>query len=285
MRKVCSLDDYYAGIEGIKKRLGVKGVLTNCYLPKEAIERYIGLERLYVKESDAGILFVSDEESYYKGYYYWDPNCAVSVLPMDRPLLIRNIYQSGRKKERLCLMEERLKECGFKLFDSTFRMGVTISEKDKIKAALNMFERMLKKGGFVLKYAEKEQLAEILALREHTSEFSLFTFPYTTEEEYYEEIEAGKHICIVNEEGELCAPTYVDFLNGYADGNGVCVKDKYRKLYGMGAALICRALCDAFEKGCNNYYGWVVKTNTVSIRFHENIGFYLTGREEDDWIL
>lgn len=183
------------------------------------------------------------------------------------------------------MIEGYLKECGFELSDSTLQMGIGISEKGKIEEKLDVRGQALKEKGFVLRYAQKEQLSEILALREATPQFTCFTFPHTTEEEFYAEIEDRKHLCIVDKEGRLCAATYVDFLKSYGEGNGLCVKPEYRRGYGMGTVLSYGAILASFKKGCRTYYAWVIKTDAVSRKFHESVGLRLTGRAEDDWVL
>lgn len=285
MEKVHGLDEYYALITDVRKDKSFKRISTNCFLSADAVKRLLEQGRLFAIYVRDGIMLLSDEESYYRGYYCWDSETQKHLPELEKPLLVKQLYYQGHKKEDLLLSEGILSLCGFYKSDTNCQVEVEAENKAHIQRQLQMFERVIEKGNFKMEYARPEQYEEILHLRMETEEFSCFTFPYMSEEEILQGMIEHSYICVFDSSQNICAATYVDYSSSIPEGNGVCVKEEYKNKFGFGGALLYRALSDSFEKGYKRYRSWVTKGNGSSVRFHERMGFQYTGKVEDDWIL
>lgn len=285
MKKIHSLEEYYALITDIKQNGNFKRVSTNCFLSTDAVNRFLRQGRFYAVNVEDGIMFLSDEGVYYRGYYCWNPDTEKHLPVLEKPLLTKHLYYQGHKKEDLVLNERILSLCGFKKSDINYQVEIGAEREEQVRRQLQLFDRIMDKGDFVMEYAKPEQYEEILHLRMETPEFSCFTFPYLSNEEILRGMEKHSYICVFDRFQNMCATTYVDYRSIIPEGNGLCVKEKYKKRFGFGGALLYRALSDSFEKGCTRYYGWITEGHEASIRFHERMGFQYTGKVEEDWTL
>lgn len=73
--------------------------------------------------------------------------------------------------------------------------------------------------------------------------------------------------------------------NGTIQGNWLAVKDEYKVRYGIGTAMAYHSFVYAIEHDIHSYFGWVVKDNDKSIKYHESIGYELTDKVSEEWIL
>ncbi len=282
MEKIHSIDEYYALLSEVNKNF--KNISSNCFLSADAVKRFLRQERFYLVRVEDGILFLSDEEFYYRGYYYWNPETPKNLPIFEKPVLAKHLYYQGHKKEDLLRNENILSFCGFKKYDTNYQIEMEQEKEEQIQCQLQLFNRILEKGEFQIEYAGAEQYEEILRLRMETSEFSCFTFSYLSEEEILRGMEEHSYLCVFDRFHNICATTYVDYSSIIPEGNGLCVKEKYKKRFGFGGALLYRALSDSFEKGCKRYRGWITQGHEASIQFHERMGFQYTGKMEEDWI-
>jgi len=285
MKRIHSLDEYYALTADVKKNRGFKRFSTNCFLSTNAVKRFLKQERLYAIDVEDGIMFLCDEGPYYRAYYCWNPDTEKHLPVMEKPLLTKHIYYQGHKKEDLVLNENILSLCGFEKSDTNCQVEVGEEKSEHIRRQLQLFDRVLEKGNFKMEYAKPEQYEEILHLRMETPEFSCFTFSYLSDEEILRGMEERSYICVLDRFQNICATTYIDYSSIIPEGNGLCVKEKYKKRFGFGGALLYRALSDSFERGCKRYYGWITEGHEASIQFHARMGFQYTGKVEEDWIL
>lgn len=285
MEKIHSLDEYYALLSDIKKNNHDKKISSNCFLSAEAVKRLLKQGRLYVIRLEDGMMFLSDEGLYYRGYYCWNPETPKTISALEKPLLTKHIYYQGHKKEDLLQNENILSLCGFRKSDTNCQVEVGQENDEQIHRQLQLFDRILEKGNFKIEYAKPEQYEEILCLRRETPEFSCFTFSYLSNEEILQGMKEHSYICVFDRFHNICATTYVDYGSMIPEGNGLCVKEAYKKRFGFGGALLYRALSDSFEKGYKRYYGWITEGREASVQFHERMGFQYTGKVEEDWIL
>lgn len=63
------------------------------------------------------------------------------------------------------------------------------------------------------------------------------------------------------------------------------MKAEYKEKYGIGAAMAYHSFAYAIEHNIMNYFGWLEKDNEKSLRYHQSIGYRLTGKVAEDWIL
>ncbi len=282
MKLVNTYEEYLTLLKQKKQNIGK--LIMNSYLSADKIERYINLHRLYYVEQEKGIVFLCDEEKYYRLLYYMGSYTEFEVPKTDKPIAIRNIYKEGNKKGELIFLEEQLEKIGFRKEYVAVEMCVPLEQSANIARQKTIYERMLKKGKFYIGLMKKENVDKMLLLRE-TKEFHMYNFEYKTQEEYFAEIDNDQYLAIYNEDDEMCACIYTEQLPGAMTGDGICVEEKYRKTYGLGAALMCFVLDQALNQQKKRYVSWCEIENTNSMKFHKSIGFETTGKISEEWIL
>jgi len=282
MRKIQKIEEYYELLKHVKETCG--RFITNSYLSVAELERYIKLERLYCQEQEYGFVFLCDEEKYYRLLYWLKAGGSLNISSSEKPIAVRTIYKQNNKREELISLEEELQRRGFQKEYSAFEMCVPLEAKDNISKQNKVFLRMLQKGKFYIADMRPEDIDKMHVLRED-KDFHIYNFPYKTQDEYYHEIANNQYISVFNENDEMCACIYTNILEAYVTGDGICVEDKYKGTYGLGAALMCHILNMALNEQDKRYVSWCETENHNSIKFHNSIGFVNTGKVSDEWIL
>lgn len=282
MERVKSLQDYYLLVRTAKERY--KRLTTNNYLYPNAVERYIQLERFYVEENDAGILFFSDEETYYQAYYYVNHNAKFRIKKGDKTIVLQNIYTENAKRKEIMEIEKSLQDSGMTL-KSRLRHG-TFEGWDKWKAlqkAAAVSERMMEQTGLRYAPADIAHLHEVMAFAKTIREIPFYQFPYFTKEEYINEASERRLCCITDREGKVVAARHL-IVSGNKTYGWVGIEEEYQKAYGMAILILCHDL-DYVHSNHLKMCSWVDEKNTVSLRYHERIGTIWTGHLEDEWIM
>lgn len=282
MKEIKSIDEYFTLLKEAKQSSG--RLFTNSYLSIPTIERYINLKRLYYLKQEKGIIFLCDEEKYYRLLYWLDVKCEIHISKMDKPIAIRNIYKEGKKKEELLCIEKQLEDIRFEKEYVAIEMRVPLEQSEFIAKQSKLHERMLKKGKFHIACMKEENIEQMLAMRE-AKEFHIYNFDYRSREEYCAEIANEQYIAVYNDVQEMCACIYTELLPTNMTGNGICVKEEYKQTFGLGAALMCHVLDKALNVQGKKYVSWCEKENVNSMKFHKSMGFENTGKISEEWIL
>ncbi len=282
MKLVQSIDEYLALLKKSKQKCD--RLITNSYISIEVLKRYITLKRLYYIQQEKGILFLCDEEKYYRLLYWLEPGKKISISKLDKSIALRNIYKEGKKKEELLLLEKNLCQLGFKNEYTAIEMCVPIQAGKTIERQKNVYQRILKKGKFCIDYMKEADLEQMLQMRK-TKEFHTYNFEFKTLEEYCAEIQNKQYWGVYNEQKIMCACIYVEPVLEIMTGDGICVEQKYRNTYGLGAALMIHVLNEAVNGQKKNYVSWCELENVNSMKFHENIGFEKTGKISNEWVM
>lgn len=284
MKRIESLKEYLDIYRQLKKQC--IHPVTNMYWSLDAVSRYIDLGFMFYEMQDKGGCFFCDENDYYRLLYYVDESGQLNNLLTGKALAIRNIYK--RQEERNLLSEyidEKLKNTGFKKLYSSIEMYVPLELSEKLKKQKNVYDRMLKKGNFYISYLQEEDLDNMLKLRKKTEEFHIYNFTYKNKDEYLKEIRNKQYIGIYNEFDQLCACIYISQSTHIRTGDGICVEERYKLKYGLGAALMSYVLDDAINGYHQKYVSWCEEQNYNSMKFHKSMGFVATGKVADEWVL
>lgn len=284
MERLRSIEEYKSLLSSYKKIY--RSGYSNNYLSIDKIERYINLQRIYFDTNETALLFFSDEEKYYRLYAMLGIDMNLNIHKPDKPLMLRNIYKKGVKTEALLKFEEVLKRQGFILYDETVQiLAQPLGKKEEIQSKYNKASSLLDRFGIKIGYAQKKDMAQIVDLRNEEPLLKDYHFLYETEEEILADIEKGYYRCAFNHLGEVCAAQHYSVINDTLQGDWLAVKDEYKIRYGIGSAMAYHSFLYTIEQGILNYYGWVARDNVKSIKYHQAIGYELTDKWADEWLL
>lgn len=283
MEKIESIEQYQ------QLRKDVQGkyhrVATNNYMFPPQVERYISLGRLYADTFEAGVVFYTDEDTHYKAYFSVSAEVPFRILPKDKPVYMRNIYTEGKKKADLLQVEKSLTDSGFQCMNtSAYVVGNPEIALAKINKSYQNAEKILKKNGFQLMPLPIERLDEFIELQKHMDMIPFYELSYHTKAEYTEEIEAGHILCVVDQNGKICACRH-----HYEEANSLSgwnyVEPEYQKAYGIAVVLTHSVL--EYAKNHNNMsvHGWILINNVDSIKYHKRLEYVWTSRMSDEWLL
>lgn len=285
MEKLLSLEEYKSILR--EGRTRCKGGFSNIYLDIESVKRYLSLGRICYELNDDSLILYTDEEEYYRMYIQCSSNGMPRINGKDRPVLIRNIYKDSGKPDLLVQIEDVLKQQGFVLYDQSVQILANPLEMggDSIRKKYDAAMAFLKRARMDITYANEEQLDEIINLRNAEPELKAYHFLYQTREEMMEEIAKGYYRCALNADGEVCAAQHFTVENGTLQGDWLAVKEEYKVKYGIGTAMAYHSFLYAIDRNIPNYYGWVVRDNVKSLKYHKAIGYTIGNKFADEWLL
>lgn len=263
-----------------------RGGYSNNYFTMDRVIRYIDLQRLFYETGDDYLLFFVDEGNYYRVHVHVSSETHLKIEKKDKPVMLRTVYKEGIKSDALVCLEKDLLDIGFILYDESLQIVAQPLEmvepvRKKSEKTLSFLQRY----GIRLGYAGKEHLPEILKLRDAEPALKEYHFDFETREELLENVAKGYYRCAFNEQGEVVAAQQFSVENGTLQGNWLAVKEEYKVKYGIGTAMAYHSFMYAIEHEIPNYYGWVVRDNDKSLKYHESIGYTLTEKFADEWLL
>lgn len=258
---------------------------SNNYLDMEAVKRYIELGRLEYELDRSGLYIYADEGLFYRLYIQcWESG--INPPRRDKPVLVRNVYWEDNKSDAQQEVEGQLQKLGFSPYSRSVQILATpLENRENVLEKLRKAERFMGRFGLKITYADNSQLEDIIRLRDSTTELKPYHFSYETMEERLKAIEKGYFRCVVNAQNELCAAQQFCVERAGIQGNWLAVETGYKEKYGIGTAMAYHSFAYAIEHNIRNYFGWVEKNNEKSLRYHQSVGYGLTGKLAEDWIL
>ena len=284
MEKLQSLEQYKELLSQYKQvcRRGY----TNNYLSMDMVKRYIDIQRIYYEAEEKALSFITDEEKYYRLYVQLSPETDFQLKRKDKPIMLRMVYKAGKKSEVVEKLEKSLLGQGFELYDKSVQIVAQPMEmQQEVRAKYERAKAFLERAGISLGYAREEHIEAIMALRDKETVLKDYHFEYETENEILENVKRGYYRCAFNAEGAVCAAQQFSVENSTLQGNWLAVQDEYKVRYGIGTAMAYQSFLYAIEHDISNYYGWVVCDNEKSLKYHQSIGYELTDKYADEWLL
>ncbi len=282
MFKVISDMDLYFGLVNHANKKNAKAY-TNCYLFKDKIDDYMQHGRLFYEEADGGLILYVDEMEYYQAYLYMDLAADWLILPKDKDVVIKLLYQGEQKPSKLLEAEQKLEKSGFVYLDT---LRQVTGDKEKIRHTVEkLYDGVvsrLHERGFRITVPDKDLIPQIREINRNTGEVPFWQIPYFTDEELIAMGKEGRAMCIVDDKHELCAIRFLIEKNtsyGY-----MVIKEAYRKKYGMAVIGSYYAL-QYMEKMNLNLLGWIVVNNEESVKYNMRLGYQWGNRYTDEWML
>lgn len=281
MEQLKELSTYFQLVNKVHKEN--TSICTNCYLYPDKVERLVSQERLYCERTNAGVIFLVDEKEYFEAYYVLSTDKEWNISQKDKDVVVNNIYLKDKKNRKLILLEDSLKKAGFRL-QETF--GQIECDEQVISGKLKKYSavanRLMKENGLTLIAPDKESIPQIRELLKNLKTISDYQVPYFEDNEIIEFGKERRFVCVVNSQKEVCAVKF------YREENSlygtIAIKEEYQKAYGIAIALYYDLPSYMTGKAVKPL-GWIVTTNTESIKYHMDLGYRWTGRYMDEWIL
>lgn len=284
MERLKSIDEYKALLLQYKQIC--RGGYSNNYLSLDSVNRYISMQRIYYIADEYVLMFMTDEERYYRLYVQSNAMADVVIRKKDKPILVRNIYKKDKKADALLNFEDKLKQQGFIGYDASVQIvAKPLEMQDCIQKKYERTITFLKKLGVDIRYGKEEHITEIHNLQKKEPLLKEYHFLYETEKEILNNIKNGYYRCAFNESGELCAAQQFSVENGTLQGNWLAVKEEYKVRYGIGTAMAYHSFLYAIEHQIPLYFGWVVRDNIKSLKYHQALGYEISDKMADEWLL
>lgn len=287
MDKVESLDRYKELLAETKEKCG-RRLVTNSYMFLDEIRRYIDLGRLYYEKLENGIVFYSDEESHYRCYFHADLSGGTKrdkkIEKKDKLLLTQLLYRNERTAKE-SEMASWLEEVGFILKDTMdYIVEDRTANKKKIEPLVKHILRLLDESHLTFRTLLPNEVEQLLEFQKNIDCIPYYQLSYHSPEEYGEAIRDGRLEGVLDLNGNLCAAHYFDAENGRI-GGWYAIKKEYQKTYGIVMLFNYSAMKYAEENNIGEEYGWVMRGNKESVKYHKKSGWIWEGRVMEEWML
>lgn len=259
-----SYEDYISVIDRIKRQY--KPVVTNCYLMRNEITRYIEQNRIFYETEEGGVLIFVDEIAFYSLYYYWNISFQVMLASTDKMIVSKTLFMNQKRPDQIS-MDELLNETGF-VFGARMREAVKARPYSD-SALLNISKRIFDSSGLRIVGADWNMISRIREIISVDDELRSYEIPYMTDEEIVKAGQEGTFVCVLNKSDDLvairCNVTETS-SNGY-----MRILDEYKARYGIAAVLLEYSDSRGERKGVK-ISGWIEEDNEKSVRLHMEMG-------------
>lgn len=279
--KLQSISEYKILVEEYKKICPKP--FSNANFMLDYLKRYIKLEKISYERNPQGLFFYFDEGTYYKVYFYVDEKQEFRVPVYDKKLLIRNMYSSRRKSERLIYLQERLNKQGFLNKGVSVQIEGNVEELLENCTSVEKFEKEIEKKGYRCIEADYTLFNEIENIIVESDILEDYHIMSRTEQEK-KELEKGSYLCIVNEKNNVCAGSIAVINSSIAQAEAMAVRKEY-KMRGFAPVLTYRRLKWLYDKNIQKIEGWILTHNESSLRYHKKLGYHFTDKYVEEWIL
>jgi len=279
LKKLDSLEQYNILIREVRKEC--RRPYSNLYYTAEQIQRYIDLGRAFFYNAEGGVIFLFDEENYYKVGLYLNGEKQFDFPSVDKKLLIRNVYKEGKKEDVLTTIENKLTEIGFEKQETTAQVVAQVTEVCEKSRRVERHIFKMQKNGFYCGIVDEARMPEAEQILLDSKIIKDYHIDYRTESE--KNIISGTYMGIWNKDGKLCAVSIVSIINGIAQGVGIAVREEY-KMCGLAPILTYYRFQWLQEHGVELTQAWLLLSNQKSILYHSSLGYIITDKRADEWI-
>jgi len=256
-----------------------KKTFSNFYFLPADVERYIDLGRAYYEEVDAGVIFIFDEELYYKVCVVVDAEKPLNMPKFDKKVLIRNIFREEKRGTEIQMVEENLKKLNFRKIMTNVQIQANVPEMYEKRKMYEEIVFSLESKGYRCIEPNEVQCEEIERILLDSQMIKDYHLDYFSDEERRD----GNYLCIIDENEELCAVCRSIVKNRIAQLHGVAVIERCKK-QGFASALRYYQIKYLFDNDAIYLQGWIRLDNQPSLQLHTKIGYKLLDKYADDWI-
>ncbi len=279
MEQISSLDDYLQRINGLHRS---KAAFTNNYMMAGDAERLISLGRLYCFTNEAGIVFLSDEDTHYRASLYMDTNQSCELPLLDKPLMIQIVYHKDKKKDNHLRIEEQLEANEFVKQDTSVQAKLNVEEhKAEYQKNFDRLYKLVRRMGYRIKavdFTYRDKIREVFLQQDMMHDWH---YPFQTEEEVQAQFEQDGWICVLDQDDRVLAYHSAYEVNSCCYGMGMAIRDEYKVKYGFAPLLQYYRVCITEQP---LIYGEVLLHNTEALALHEKLGWKFTNKYVDRWL-
>lgn len=277
MEIVLDIDNYG---DLIKKGVGDRHYITNCYLLPDGIHRYTRNRQMYWEKLQNGVIFLCEERDFFYLYFYLNyPKISLSQTwrkKFNKPIIIDLVYQRLHAPQDLMEMEDQLVQCGFQRYKRYQRMvlDLTKKEKDPIKTAPAQANR------YEVRLPSQSDCDAILSIWKNN--LDIYSTPMPIHENLYELINNHQVICAYEKSGKLVAALHIGVHGTLGSIERIAVMEDHRR-YGLAQELVDYGFL--LKSKIKRYFLWVDESNLPAIRFYLKNGFALDGKRNSQLIM
>ena len=264
MEKVQTYEKYRELLKGYKREH--KGIVTNMYMMPDKLKKIIGQGRLFYVCGEEALIFLSDEKTHFRLYFYQNEACKVNLPKLEKRILIELIFNENCETSSLNQIKELYKDAGFQFKKRCYLYSASVEARERtLELEYVDVTTRLEKCHLVSEYAKEDDLFQIKLLWDKY--LDKYDFEYLTKEELVHLVEQ-KEILIIKDHNRVIATECL-----MTTGNNkrlechLAVSEKYRG-YGLGKMILFQGFRKSLEEDVEFYSAWIDEENLTSIKLH-----------------
>lgn len=280
MERLNSIEEYKELTR--QARVACKNPFSNNYYMPNDIQRYIELGQAYYEQIGNGFLLILDEEKYFRVCFYIDSEQELIIPPMDKRVVVKNVYRKDKGEECPEQIETWLKQMNFEKTGTSVQVKKDIVIDEKDFRAMERYAHKLEDKGWRCSELDESYYEQADKMLLSTGIIRDYQFDYRTPDEK-KQILKGSYMGIFNDKEELCAVglCYIEGKNAY--GEGVLVLEEYKK-HGVTSLLGYHRTKWLLKNGAEKSIAWILVENEASLRYHKGAGYKLVNKYVDEWV-
>ncbi len=285
---VKSVDEYRSLIREFKQ-LKIKKKYKTAVVYLEEIKRLIDLKMLYYIKLNRGIIFLNDQDTFYRSYLYADLDVLLQVPRLDKDILIEYVYSNDDNLSKLKVEDDFL--CGGNfIFNKQYRSFYPGdgSEYENIKKKNIVLKKVMESEGLCISVPHKKMLPEFEFL--FKQEIEKYTQSVYTRAERRVQLKENQLMAMY----DSCFNIYSISIDSSIYGGAIATKKEYQKNFYAGALLFY--IYEKMYEGNNifngmqnfknkKYAGWISDDNFASHRIFNLLNIEYSNKFMREYVL
>ena len=272
MEPIESIEQYKSLKAAAKQRCG--NLASNFFLTSGGLSRIMELQGLSYVEYPQGLVLFTDEGSYYRVFYFLDPDQPLPDLRQDKKVVIEELDNNGKRDEYLNGFFAKLEAAGWERIARNVQVYSSFDDRDdEIRVEYNRAQDNLKEQGFHIEKCSERHVDRVVSLwREWLHETDL---PREHIEFFGDPSQVV--ICVLDENDEVCGTNWWKLQGGVCEIRHTVTDPRFYKR-GIGYAMQLAAMVDALDNGSRGVFTYIDDRNYRSLAMFRKAGVLENGR-------
>ena len=272
MEIVESIDQYKSLKSAVKQRCG--SLASNFFLTSGGLSRILELQGLSYVEYPQGLVMFADEGTYYRAFYYLDPNRPLPDISQDKMVVIEELDNNGKRDEYLSDFFAKLEAGGWQRVARNVQVYSSLDNRgDEIRDKFRRAQDNLIEQGFHIEECPERHVDRVISLwKEWLRKTDL-----PSEHMGFIGDPSQTVICVLNDNDEVCGTNWWRLQGGVCEIRHTVTNPRFYKR-GIGYAMQLVAMADAVDIGCRGVFTYIDDRNYRSLAMFEKAGIVENGR-------
>lgn len=279
MEFLTNIDQYKALKDAARQRCD--SLSSNCFLTSGGIASIMQRQGMGYREFPQGLVLYADEGSYYRVFYYLDPNADLPDMTADKKAVIEEPDSAGRREKYLKSFFQKLENGGWQRIARNIQVYSELADRaEQIRADHTAAIARLSEQGIVLEDCPERHVERVIELWKgylHETDLPVEHIGFLNDP-------TQRVVCALDGSDYVCGVSWWRMAGGNCEIRHTVTDPQFYKR-GIGYALQTAAMVDALDGGCRGVFTYIDDRNYRSINMFRKAGIVENGRTTTQYSL